>query len=489
MQTADPVDVVLEDVALGVTEDWPSGWRRAALAVAGWGPSATSGVSLASAAAAFGGSRETVRRARDRLSAAMRKDVRVEECASRVQHFLEHEAANLTDLSVELVSARAAAAGVVSSPDRFDHVIRTLHAVGYLALVNLATDAHTGRRWVVTDAPAATRTVIAAQLADGRPHTLLELPPMIAGSAQSQIQAGGDELVAQGVARWLDVPGHPLTWLTLASEVAFESQSVRAVRRLLTMTGPLPWVDLLAAWSRGQGRPPHRPLPADVAVLTAWLAPMPGLRVRSSKELDGQPVVEAVPPDVDMDRTSALLHRALASEPAGLSRVELLEAATNAGLRGSSVAAALTYHPAVTNVSRARWALRTSPDQPRFAAPADEPQTPSVRRPARARGRPTTYTWSAMGELLLEFSAPSGPSPVFAVPSAVASILEGRELPLAIPGKPATGTLAVRNARAWGFGSLLATFAPSPGDRFDLACDLVAGTATLGPAHARKAPR
>lgn len=487
MQAPEPVDVVLEDVALSVTANWPSAWRCAALAVAGWGTNATSGVTLAVAAAASGASRESARRARDRLAAVMRTNVRVEECASRVQDFLAHDAADLGEASVELVSARAALAGVVSSPDRFDQVMRTLHAIGYLALVSVTTDARSGQRRVITDAPAATRTAVAAELADGRPHALLDIASAIGGATAEQTRAAADELVAQSVARWLVVPGHTSVWLTLASGPAAGSPSGRAVRRLLTMTGPLPWVDLLAAWSRGQGRPPYVPLPTEVAVLTAWLAQMPGLRIRPSKELDGQPVVEAVPPDVDLDRTSALLQLALGPRPAGLSRAELLEAATNAGLRSSSVAAALTYHPAVTNVSRGRWALRTSPEQPRFAASADEPQAPAVRRAARARSRPTTYTWSATGELLLQFSAPSGPSPVFAVPSAVASILEGRELPLAVPGKPAAGTLTVRNARAWGFGPLLATFARAPGDRFDLACDLLVGTATLMPAQTRKA--
>ena len=99
----------------------------------------------------------------------------------------------------------------------------------------------------------------------------------------------------------------------------------------------------------------------------------------------------------------------------------------------------------------------------------------------RSHARPTTYRWSPAGELVLNVSVPSGPSPVISVPKAIADILEGRALPLSTPRRTRTPSLPSAIPRRGGSGRCLVVAGLTPGQRFDLTCDLIAGTATLTP--------
>lgn len=404
-------------------------------------------------------SRESVRRARARLVEAMRDDARMRVCGERVSSFVCGAA-----VGGDLVAAAAAAAGaeLVSSRDGFEVALRILVDTGQLP-------APSGGDLLGVGGTAGA-AALARELSHGRPH---EIP----SDDETAVQAA-NTLMAAGRARRLD--GGAGEWVALTHEATADSPAGRAARRLVTMSGPLPWSDFLAAWQRGAGRAPHGPLPADVTVLHSWLEWVPGVRVRRSPDLDWMPVVEACEPTVEMDRVGQFLLETLAGAPQGMSRGELLAAAEPAGLRASSVAAALSYHPAVVNIRWGAWALRRSPERP---APV------GVTRPApqrRLRPRPTTYSWAPTGDLVLQFSAPASPSPVFAVPAALAGVVEGRDLSLSSPGEPATSTLTFRNARVWGFALVLSSFDPIPGDRFDLTCDLVGGAATLSPAASRK---
>lgn len=475
MQRNEPVDLTLEKAVLSLTQDWPTPRAMAALTSTGWAPGANGPAPLASAAQISGLSRESVRRARDRLYEGLRTDPQVRGCAEVLSTYLTAENPADAGPDSSQAGARATLSGMVSSPERFALAVETLTSAGLLA-------PGTGR--AARDATFDMAAAVRAELADGRPRGLEDLTEKL-GSAPLAVQVAVRALVDDGRARRLAGAGSSGTWIVLDDP---DSTACRAVRRLVTMTGPLPWADLLTAWASGGGRPPHRPLPTNVDVLTAWLAPVPGLSIRASDALGGQPVVEAVDPPVDLDRTSDFLLRAIGQRPGGLGRAELLEAATRDGLRPANVAAALTYHPAVRKVGRGQWALRTSPDHGRDLAALVGEQPPVVA-PRRARYRPVTFTWAPDGQLLLEFSAPSGPSPVLAVPSAVAPMLEGRELPLSSPPREVTGTLVIRGARAWGFGPLMRDLGTTPGQRLQLSCDLVVRTATLITAPPRKDTR
>src|ERR1700754_3442529 len=43
------------------------------------------------------------------------------------------------------------------------------------------------------------------------------------------------------------------------SAASSATATARALRRLLTMTGPLPWDETLTAWARAGGKPPYSP--------------------------------------------------------------------------------------------------------------------------------------------------------------------------------------------------------------------------------------
>lgn len=269
---------------------------------------------------------------------------------------------------------------------------------------------------------------------------------------------------------------YSLLALEAPSEPSADSPATaRALRRMLTMTGPLPWDEVMSAWARAGGKPPYRPLPADIASVRRWARDVGGFTL-SATDADPRPVITAVAPE-HLDQVSQFLLDALCEEPGGVSRRELLERAEGAGLKPSTIATTLSIHPAVTRVGRGMWALRgqrkeTASDR----TPVSEPR--AVRRP-----RPTTFAWDADGSLLIEFSIPRGPSPVIAVPKAVAGIIEGRQFRVEEGQKPRRVT--VRNARLWGFSPLLSELKMPGGARAIIALNLLAGTATITPAEGK----
>lgn len=458
VQTA--IDEVLREEARAITARWPAPRAQAALAVASLDERRRQ-ISLAQAAEFTDVSRETVRRDRIRLLHALAESSRVRAGVEQLRELvLEHGG----ELAIDHAADLAYKNGLLGDRDALGAIWETLVEAGFLAPV--IRDAEDQRVRVEVD---STRQAVARTLqglSDGLPHNLVH--EVGAEHAPSVRLA----LLADRRARDL---GHlPGTWIALPAELQTESPAGRAMRRLLSSTGPLPWPDLLAAWARGRGRPPHGQIPADITVLSDWLD-FPGIRIRSSATLGGQPVVEADAPMVELDKVGGFLRATLSPRADGLPRTELLEAAKEAGLQASSVAAALSYHPAVVQTQRGWWALRRSPD-----APAVDTRLPLRGDKRRPRPRPTTYRWTPDGALVLQFSVPSGPSPVIAVPSAVAAILEGREFRVALDGEATSATTTVRGARAWGFGPALAQFGPAPGDRFDLAFDLLSGISTLG---------
>lgn len=74
---------------------------------------------------------------------------------------------------------------------------------------------------------------------------------------------------------------------------------------------------------------------------------------------------------------------------------------------------------------------------------------------------------------------PAGPSPVIAIPSALAPMLSDRQLTLSTADGSGHGVLTIRDARAWGFGPAVRHLSAEPGQRMTLTCDLVEGTATV----------
>ena len=249
--------------------------------------------------------------------------------------------------------------------------------------------------------------------------------------------------------------------------------TARALRRLLTMTDPLPWDEVLSAWARAGGKPPYSPLPADVASMRAWANDAGGFTV-SPIDVDGGRVTIGTVLAEELDHVSQFLLDALREQPGGVDRNVLLELAEEAGLKPTTIATTLSIHPAVTRVGRGMWALRG-----RRPSVSSEPAR--VTKPRRAeRVRPTTFAWGLDGSLLIEFSIPRGPSPVVAVPKAVSEIVEGREF--SVDGKKAM-RIAVRNARLWGFGPLLSELGLPGRARATIALNLLAGTATIAPAE------
>ncbi len=255
--------------------------------------------------------------------------------------------------------------------------------------------------------------------------------------------------------------------------------TARALRRLLTMTGPLPWDEILSAWARAREKPPYCPLPADVASMRAWANDAGGLTVSPVGAGGGSVTIGTALPE-ELDHVSQFLLDALREHPGGVDRKVLLELAEEAGLKSTTIATTLSMHPAVTRVGRGRWALRGRRLQP----PSEMTRGTELRRSPRVR--PTTFAWSLDGSLLIEFSIPRGPSPVVAVPKAVSAIVEGREFGLD-GEKPMR--VAVRNAKLWGFGPLIAERRLPGGARVTIALDLLGGTATISPVEAKGTAR
>lgn len=234
------------------------------------------------------------------------------------------------------------------------------------------------------------------------------------------------------------------------------------------MTGPLAFDEVLSAWERAGGKPPYSPLPTDLLTMQAWANAVGGLAV------SGSPATIDVRRPEDLDQVSRFLQVALGAAPGGLDRADLLEAAAAAGLKQTTVATALSMHPAVRRVGQSIWALRghTMRREPSSIV--------SVPRRSR-RLRPTSFTWASDGALKLEFSVPGGPSPVVAVPKAISELVEERQFTVA--GTEKARQISVRNARLWGFAPLLAGAGLASGSRAVLTLNLLSGTATLNTAE------
>lgn len=240
--------------------------------------------------------------------------------------------------------------------------------------------------------------------------------------------------------------------------------TARALRRLLTMTGPLAWDELLASWARAGGKPPYGALPADLLAFRAWAEEAGGLIV--SDEVS--PSVATVEQE-ELDQVSRFLVTALAGKRGGIDRTELLAATESAGLRPTTIATTLSMHPAIVRVGRGTWALRG------HVAPVAATEALQPRRTVRLR--PTTFDWAADGALQLTFSSPRGPSPVLSVPKVVGALIEGRAFTAADGDKPAR--IVVKGGKLWGFAPLVSIAGLHPGARGVLSLNLIAGTATL----------
>lgn len=444
------VDEVLREAVQTAGAALPEERRRAALLVLGWEGTA---VPLVEAARVAGVSRETVRRDRDRIARLLAADPAVAQAATGVLSLLEGSGTT----GVRELTDAARTNRLFVDTNALLPVIATLKAAGQLSDVRTRTSAD-GEDLLEVDTGTGAQNLLLDELADGVPRDL---------SARSDLASAVQDLRAGGRV-------HPLGTSRVFWAIGAESAPAahRALARLLTMTGPLAWPDLLAAWSRAAAKPPHTPLPTWVDVLTDWVQLVPGVHVREDPV--GTPAGADVSEPAELDRTSTFLLRTLSAEPAGMERAELLARAEQDGLRPSGLVAALSHHPALVSATRGRWALRPS------SWATQEPQRASRASPApkRRRPRPTTFTWSTTGELVLEFSVPAGPSPVIAVPSAVTSMLAQQRLVLSTPDGLQHGTLSVREARAWGFGSALRHLGAEAGQRAKLTCDLVAGAAT-----------
>lgn len=249
--------------------------------------------------------------------------------------------------------------------------------------------------------------------------------------------------------------------------------AARALKRVLTMTGPLPWDEVLAAWARAKGKHPYVPLPSDIHVMRNWLLGLDGLRIATVDHGRGVPVVKVDHPE-PLDRVSAFLHRALLGRPEGVERSELFDAAGRVGLSAATIANTLSQHPAVLRLGRSAWSLRGYQQGTAPQAKMKQPQSAPPHRP-----QPTRFTWDPEGDLVLEFSVPRGPSPVVAVPRAVSDLLEGRNFEANVGGRQAR--LSFGRGRLWGFAPLLPILGVIGGMRVRLSIDLLTGTADLTP--------
>lgn len=252
----------------------------------------------------------------------------------------------------------------------------------------------------------------------------------------------------------------------LRTSSADSPATARALRRLLTMTGPLRWDEIVSAWARAGGRAPYVSLPTSVESARQWVDSSSGLVVIPPAH-EGVPFTLGVERPEGLDQVSEFLFETMRDRPGGIERAALLHAAEAAGLKASTVATSLSLHPAVTRLGRGMWMLRGR-------RRIDRADRVAVAKSSRAqRVRPTSFSWDADGALVLEFS-PRGPSPVIAVPSAVATLVEGRQFVL---DDRDNHVVKIRNSRLWGFGPLVSQIGLNGGQRGRLELNLIAGTA------------
>jgi hypothetical protein len=299
------------------------------------------------------------------------------------------------------------------------------------------------------------------------------------GVSRETVRRARNDLLA-AIEAATEAPSHHIEERTLSlrkPEPYPEPATVRALRRLLTMTGPLPWDQALSAWSRAQGKHPYLPLPTDMTIVSRWTLSPDGLVV-TPPAAEGEALTISVKNPEPLDRVSAFLLDALRGKSAGIGRSALFEAAKRVGLKPTTIATTLSYHPAVVRCGSSTWALRglhRGQSEP-------EASTPSRRRGSRRR--PTRFRWASNGELVLEFYIPRGPSPVVAVPTVIADLVEARTFTIEAQGR--TGRLSISKARLWGFGALVSEVGLTSGQRAQLSLDLLAGSATLSPVPTQK---
>lgn len=244
-----------------------------------------------------------------------------------------------------------------------------------------------------------------------------------------------------------------------------ESQTrARALRRFLTMTGPLNLDEALSAWARASGKPPYTALPSSLSSLAEWFTEAGGLLIE-----DAPPIMLSVIEPEPLDQVSQFLVQALRDEPGGVDRLDLLDAAEAAGLKATTIATTLSSHPAIVRVGRGRWGLRGH-------TAAIAPEQAVKARPTQ-RPRPTAFFWTPTGALQVVFTVPRGPSPVIAIPGPIVDIIDGREFTAEQFGT--VGRISIGNTKMWGFGPLLSGANLNSGDRAALTLNLIAGTATL----------
>jgi hypothetical protein len=544
------------DVAVGAAIDhatagWPQAKSHATQLLLGWSGDPLVHWSLEGAAAQTSTTRETMRRAKVRVADSLAADPVVGSGADELAALLTalpgsafgeaHGAAGQGDLRIRLdeVADQVAAAGLIRASHMLGPLIRALTAVGVELPVHLVPDGDDRPlgmlvAWSGMGTPRRGGDMTARLLgatADGRPHELLLVFESLGYTPEANWRSGYDDArqsarilledgrwralsptpSAQGLNRDLQVPDGLPRWVATFAGAADELPVPRALCRVLSITGPLPWADLLVAWGRGARHPTFPPLPPDVSVLEAWLATLPELTVRRAPLPDGggDAFVEVVAltdgAHVSHDRTTTVLADVLSPHPRGLSRAQVLDVAAERGLKRSTTAAALTYHPAVVHAGRDLWSLLRSPlpelrgelekrpsasNAPCVAFESLELPLERPAGPAR-RSRPVTYTWSPAGALVLAGQVPFQPSPVMYVPGPVRGYLEGRELRLHVagsgppPGRATGATVRVNGRNLWGFASALSDAGLRPGDPFELHCDLLASTATLTPSPAR----
>lgn len=336
------------------------------------------------------------------------------------------------------------------------------------------------RDWPAHKAAMAIRAAGFGQGSDA--HESLDAVAADSGVSRETVRRARNNLLAAVETRAAQTEQPLLYSLTPPSPgrtAAKSPTTVRALRRLLTMTGPLAWDEVLSAWARAGGKHPHIPLPTDIASMREWAREVGGVIVTPDEDWDGLVTVLVEHPE-RLDKVSKFLYGALRGQAAGIDRVALLEAAESAGLKATTIATALSQHPAVMRLGRGTWALRGQ----RHSQSLESRPVPTPRNVDRSR--PTTFSWAADGTLVIEFSIPRGPSPVVAVPKAVADLIEGREF---LPDGPSVARrITIGKARLWGFGPLVSEQGLTGGQRALLSFNLLAGTASLMPAE-RKDPR
>lgn len=305
---------------------------------------------------------------------------------------------------------------------------------------------------------------------DGRERASLDSIAADSGVSRETVRRARNELLAAIDAQARDLKSlPPYSNLAPSGPVTDGAPATaRALRRLLTMTGPLAWDEILAAWVRAGGKPPYTPLPKDVRSMRRWIESVDGLVVSTEVGMSS-PVSINVARAEKLDQVGQFLYDALHGHPGGVDRADLLAMAEGAGLKPTTIATALSQHPAAIRLGRGTWALRGRNDPVQRGSDAL-----LTRRKAR-RPRPTTFSWGSDGSLNIEFSVPRGPSPVIAVPKAVAQFVEGREFAVEDVDRPAR--ISIGNARLWGFGPLVSELGLSAGQRARISLRLIASTA------------